>query len=166
MIATAGLELVYGGARVGLMGIVADAALAAGGDVIGVLPQALMDRELAHRSLTRLHITRSMHERKALMADLADGFVALPGGIGTFEELFEIWTWGQLGYHAKPVALLDIAGFYQPLLAFLDTVVAAGFVREAHRALLIDESEPGRLIDRMRAFTSPAVAKWIGSAER
>ncbi|WCT73270.1 TIGR00730 family Rossman fold protein [Sphingomonas naphthae] len=165
-IAAARLGLVYGGASVGLMGIVADAALAAGGEVIGVLPRALKDRELAHHGLSELHITTSMHERKAKMADLADGFVALPGGIGTFEELFEVWTWGQLGDHAKPVALLDVAGFYRPLLGFLDSVVAAGFLRAGHRELLIDENDSTRLIARMRDYRPPMVTKWIDPSER
>ncbi len=165
-IAAAGLGLVYGGASVGLMGIVADAALAAGGEVIGVLPEALRARELAHPGLTALHITPSMHARKALMADLADGFVALPGGIGTFEELFEIWTWGQLGDHAKPVALLDVAGFYRPLVAFLDGVVAAGFVRPVHRAMLLVDDDPATLIARMGDHRPAATPKWIGDAAR
>ena len=165
-IAKAGLGLVYGGASVGLMGIVADAALVAGGEVIGVLPAALRDRELAHHGLTALHITGSMHERKAMMADLADGFVALPGGIGTLEELFEVWTWTQLGDHGKPVALLNVAGFYRPLLAFLDSVVAAGFMKATHRDMLIDEADVSRLLTRMRGRKAPPVAKWIGADER
>ncbi|MEH3107788.1 MAG: TIGR00730 family Rossman fold protein [Sphingomonas fennica] len=165
-IAGAGHGLVYGGARVGLMGIVADAALAAGGAVIGVLPQALQARELAHAGLTELHIVPSMHARKAMMADLSDGFVALPGGIGTLEELFEIWTWGQLGDHAKPVALLDVAGFYRPLIAFLDNVVAAGFVRPVHRAMLLTDEDPAALIARMASHRTPATPKWIGDAAR
>lgn len=165
-IAEAGHGLVYGGARVGLMGIVADAALKAGGAVIGVLPEALQARELAHTGLTELHIVPSMHARKAMMADLSDGFVALPGGIGTLEELFEIWTWGQLGDHAKPVALLDIAGFYRPLIAFLDGVVAAGFVKPVHRGMLLTDDDPATLIARMAAHQTPAEPKWIGDTVR
>lgn len=165
-IAAGGYGLVYGGASVGLMGVVADAALAVGGAVIGVLPEALQARELAHRGLTELHIVPSMHARKALMADLADGFVALPGGIGTFEELFEIWTWGQLGDHAKPVALLDVGGFYSPLIGFLDGVVAAGFVKPVHRDMLLTDDEPARLIGRMAAYRPAATPKWIGDSTR
>ena len=162
----AGIDLVYGGGRVGLMGIVADAAMAAGSRAIGVIPQALYDLEVGHDGLTELHVVRSMHERKALMADLSDGFIALSGGIGTFEELFEIWTWGQLGDHAKPVSLLNIAGFYDGLTTFLDDVVSAGFLRAAHREMLIVEDEPERLVGRLRDYRAPAIAKWIGDAER
>ncbi|WP_016746323.1 TIGR00730 family Rossman fold protein, partial [Rhizorhabdus wittichii] len=132
-LAEAGIDLVYGGGRVGLMGMVADSVLAAGGRVTGVIPKALADLEVAHLGLTELHVVGSMHERKAMMADRSDGFIALSGGIGTFEELFEIWTWGQLGDHAKPVALLNVAGFYDKLAGFLDDVVTAGFLRPAHR---------------------------------
>ena len=162
----AGIDLVYGGGRVGLMGIVADAAMAAGSRAIGVIPQALYDLEVGHDGLTELHVVRSMHERKALMADLSDGFIALSGGIGTFEELFEIWTWGQLGDHAKPVSLLNIAGFYDGLTTFLDDVVSAGFLRAAHREMLMVEDEPERLVGRLRDYRAPAIAKWIGDAER
>lgn len=165
-LAESGIELVYGGASVGLMGAVADAALAAGGRVVGVIPEALVSRELAHRGLSELHVTPSMHARKAMMADLSDGFVALPGGIGTFEELFEIWTWGQLGDHAKPIGLLDVAGFYRPLLAFLDGVVAAGFLRAEHRAMVQVADTPAALLERMQAAPARASAKWIGAAER
>jgi len=162
----AGIDLVYGGGRVGLMGMVADAAMAAGSRAIGVIPQALYDLEVGHDGLTELHVVRSMHERKALMADLSDGFIALSGGIGTFEELFEIWTWGQLGDHAKPVSLLNIAGFYDGLTSFLDDVVSAGFLRAAHREMLMVEDEPERLVGRLRDYRAPAIAKWIGDAER
>ena len=165
-LAESGIELVYGGASVGLMGAVADAALAAGGRVVGVIPEALVSRELAHRGLSELHVTPSMHARKAMMADLSDGFVALPGGIGTFEELFEIWTWGQLGDHAKPIGLLDVAGFYRPLLAFLDGVVAAGFLRAEHRAMVQVADTPAALLEQMRTAPPRATAKWIGAAER
>ena len=136
-IAERGLRLVYGGASVGLMGAVADAALAAGGEVVGVIPQHLMDREVAHDGLTELRVTGSMHERKALMADLADGFVALPGGLGTLEELAEILTWSQLGLQSKPCGLLDVDGFFDPLLAFLDHTVTERFVSTEHRALVL-----------------------------
>jgi uncharacterized protein (TIGR00730 family) len=133
-LAQSGIDLVYGGASVGLMGAVADATLAAGGNVIGVMPQALVDKEISHKGLTDLRIVGSMHERKALMAELADGFIALPGGLGTFEELFEVWTWAQLGYHRKPCALLNVDGFYDKLSGFLDDVVTRGFVKPSHRA--------------------------------
>lgn len=162
----AGIDLVYGGGRVGLMGVVADAAMAAGARATGVIPQALAALEVEHRGLSALHVVGSMHERKAMMADLADGFVALSGGIGTFEELFEIWTWGQLGDHEKPVALLNVAGFYDKLTGFIDDVVAAGFLRDEHRAMLIVESDADRLIARMQAYRPPALAKWIGRDQR
>jgi hypothetical protein len=165
-LARRGLGLVYGGGKVGLMGEVADAALAAGGEVIGVIPYALEAREVGHRGLTEMHVVDSMHERKARMADLSDGFLALPGGIGTLEELFEVWTWGQLGLHSKPCALLDVAGYYSPLLAFLDRTVDEGFLRPAHRAVLLVDADPEALLDRMAGFTPPAVEKWIGRGER
>lgn len=165
-IAEAGIDLIYGGGRVGLMGMVADSALAAGGRVTGVIPQALADLEVAHLGLSELRVVGSMHERKAMMADLSDGFIALSGGIGTFEELFEIWTWGQLGDHAKPVALLNVAGFYDKLSSFLDDVVTAGFLRAAHRAMLIVDKDPTALVRRMRDHRAPLVAKWIDRAER
>jgi len=165
-IGAAGLGLVYGGGHVGLMGVVADAALAARAPVTGVIPRALADRELAHRGLTELRIVGSMHERKALMADRADGFVALSGGIGTLEEMFEIWTWAQLGEHAKPVALLNVAGFYDKLIGFLDDVVAQGFLSGAHRSMLIVEEDPARLVARMQDHAAAAAATWIGREER
>jgi uncharacterized protein (TIGR00730 family) len=161
-----GIGLVYGGGNIGLMAVVADAVRAAGGEAIGVIPRALVERELAHEGLDALHIVPSMHVRKATMADLADGFVALPGGIGTLEELFEIWTWAQLGEHRKPVALLNVAGFYDPLLGFLDAVVTAGFLRREHRALLLVETEPLALLARIAAHDPPAAARQIGGAER
>ncbi len=136
----------YGGASVGLMGVVADAALAAGGQVIGVIPQHFVGRELAHRGLTQLHVTANMHERKALMADLADGFAALPGGLGTLEELAEVTTWAQLGLHAKPIGLLDVDGFFDLLLHFLDRMVAEGFVSETNRRLLVTATTPAELV--------------------
>jgi uncharacterized protein (TIGR00730 family) len=156
--------LVYGGGSVGLMGAVADAALAAGGEVIGVIPRVLQIRELAHRSLTTLHVVGSMHERKALMAELSDGFVALPGGMGTLEELSEVLTWAQLGLHARPVGLLDVAGYYQPLVRFFDQAVTAGFLRPAHRALLLVGHQPAALLDALAAWRGPAQERVIDQA--
>ncbi len=161
-----GVGVVYGGASVGLMGAVADAALAAGGEVIGVIPQALVDKEIAHRGLADLRIVASMHERKALMAELSDGFVALPGGVGTLEELFEVWTWAQLGHHAKPCAVVNTASFYDRLIAFLDDAAGQGFMKQVHRAMLIVAEEPAILLDLMRSYRAPAQSKWITSAER
>jgi uncharacterized protein (TIGR00730 family) len=143
------LGLVYGGGHVGLMGVLADAALAAGVEVTGVIPQSLVEKELAHRGLTRLRVVRTMHERKALMADLADGFIALPGGYGTADELFEVLTWAQLGLHGKPVGLVNIAGFFDPLLAWLDHCVREGFVSQEHRCMLVHEVDPERMLDRL-----------------
>ncbi|HEY0781365.1 MAG TPA: TIGR00730 family Rossman fold protein [Thermoanaerobaculia bacterium] len=158
-LAERGLGLVYGGASVGLMGAVADAALAGGGEVLGVLPDRLFDREVAHPGLTELLLVGSMHERKARMAEMADGFLALPGGIGTLDELFEIWTWAQLGLHAKPIGLLDIGGYFQPLLAFLDHQVREGFLHPSHRALATVDADLPRLLDRLQgAFGRPAAA--------
>ncbi len=154
--AARGIRLVYGGGHVGLMGIIADAVLASGGQVSGVIPHALMDSEVGHDQLTELVVVRDMHERKATMAEMADGFIALPGGIGTLEELFEVWTWLQLGYHDKPVALLNVRGFYDQLLAFLDTQHASGFLRSEHRSLLLADDDPARLLERVMAFTMPA----------
>src|SRR5512136_1961173 len=155
------LGLVYGGASVGLMGAVADAALAAGGEVIGVLPGPLQKKELAHAGLTRLHLVGSMHERKAKMASLADAFVALPGGLGTLEEFAEVLTWAQLGLHRKPCALLDAGGYWRPLTAFLDHAVAERFVRPEHRAMLLVEGDPEALLDRLSGHVPPAVERWI-----
>jgi hypothetical protein len=163
-LAERGLELVYGGGSIGLMGVVADAALAAGGAVTGVIPRALAARELAHRSLTSLQVVESMHQRKARMAELADGFVALPGGMGTLEELAEILTWAQLGLHRRPVGLLDVGGYYLPLIAFLDHAVEAGFLRPEHRALLLVERLPGPLLDRFAAWKAAAVERLIEPA--
>jgi uncharacterized protein (TIGR00730 family) len=161
-LARRGIGLVTGGGGIGLMGVVADAALAAGGEVIGVIPDALMKKELAHRGLSELVVTPSMHERKARMAEIADGFVALPGGLGTYEELFEIWTWAQLGWHRKPCGLLNAAGFYDKLVAFLDAASEAQFVKPEHRAMLVVDTDPDRLLDRFSAYEAPTVAKWIG----
>jgi uncharacterized protein (TIGR00730 family) len=160
-LAAKGIGLVYGGADVGLMGILADAALAAGGEVVGVMPGALVEKEIAHARLTEMHVTSSMHERKALMADLADGFVALPGGLGTFDELCEILTWGQLGMHVKPVVLLDIEGFWGPFVALLDRAVDAGFLRAAHRDLAHRASTVADAIALLREPPPPPIHKWI-----
>ena len=144
-----GWQLVYGGGRAGLMGVVADAALAAGAPVVGVIPSSLMDRELGHRGLTELHVVTTMHERKTLMAERSDAFLALPGGIGTFEELFEVWTWRQLGYHDKPLGLLNVEGYYDGLLAFLQQAVSSGFVSDPQHALLQVDDRPQALLARM-----------------
>jgi len=136
------IGLVYGGASVGLMGAIADATLQAGGDAIGVIPQSLVDKEIAHPDLTQMHVVSGMHERKALMADLSDGFIALPGGIGTLEELFEIWTWAQLGMHNKPCVLLNVAGYYNQLIGFLDQMTQAGYLKENSRSMLRIASNP------------------------
>jgi uncharacterized protein (TIGR00730 family) len=161
-LAARAVRLVYGGGRVGLMGVVADAALAAGGEVVGVIPQHLMEREVGHAGLTDLRVTSSMHERKALMAELADGFVALPGGFGTLEELAETLTWSQLGLQAKPFGLLDVEGFYEPLLSFLDHTVAERFVAPEHRALVLSAGDPADLLDRLAAWEpSSTRGKWL-----
>ncbi len=160
LLAARGLGLVYGGGNVGLMGAVADGALRAGGEVIGVIPTALMEKELGHSSITKLHVVASMHERKQLMADLSDGFIALPGGIGTLEELFETLTWLQLGFHGKPVGLLNVAGFYDHLLAFLRHATDAGFMRDAHLDLLLVESDAETLLTRMESFRGSSLPKW------
>jgi uncharacterized protein (TIGR00730 family) len=156
-----GLELVYGGGNVGLMGALADSAMATGGKVIGVIPDHLERREVAHRGVTELRVVDSMHTRKALFEELSDGFVALPGGLGTYEELFEILTWGQLGLHTKPVGLLDVDDFYAPLHTFLDHAVDQRFVRPEHRSMLLIDDDPERLLDRMEAWEPPTVEKWL-----
>lgn len=148
-LARAGGLLIYGGGRVGLMGVVADAVLAEGGRVIGVIPQTLMDREVGHRGLTELHVVQTMHERKRLMAEQADAFLALPGGIGTFEELFEVWTWRQLGYHDKPVGLLNVGGYYDKLAAFLAHTVEQGFLSAAQLGVLEVGMDPVELLQRL-----------------
>jgi hypothetical protein len=160
-IAGRGLHLVYGGAKVGLMGAVADAALAAGGEVTGVLPKALMIKEIGHPGLSRLEIVNSMHERKARMAELSDGFIALPGGAGTLEEIFEIWTWGQLGFHGKPAGFLNVAGYYDKLAGFLDHTVGEAFVKPVHRDMLIFHDDPTALLDALAAYKAPATGKWL-----
>ena len=160
-LAASGTGLVYGGGDVGLMGIVADATLAAGGEVIGVMPEALVAKEIAHRGLTELRVTGSMHERKALMAELADGFIALPGGLGTFDELCEILTWGQLGLHTKPVVLLDVEGFWTPFIALLDSAVEAGFLRAAHRDLARRTDSVPEALALLSSPPPPPTHKWI-----
>jgi uncharacterized protein (TIGR00730 family) len=166
VLAERGIGLVYGGAAIGLMGAVADAALAADGRVIGIMPRALIEREIAHPGLSELRTVESMHERKALMADLSDGFIGLPGGIGTLEEVFEVWTWGQLGYHEKPVGLLNVEGFFDPLLAFVAHQTAELFMRPAHRDMLLVDGAPETLLDRFGEYRAPTVTKWIGPGER
>jgi uncharacterized protein (TIGR00730 family) len=156
-----GITLVYGGAAVGLMGLVADAALAAGGEVIGIIPQSLKDAEIGHTGLSRLEVVDGMHARKARMAELSDAFIALPGGLGTLEELFEVWTWGQLGYHAKPLGLLEVNGFYDPLLNFLDHLVQERFVRPQHREMLQRAATPAQLLDALDAWKPLAAPKWV-----
>ena len=155
------LSLVYGGGHVGLMGIVADAVLDAGGEVTGVIPKALMDTEVGHERLTRLLVVKDMHERKALMAEHADGFIAMPGGIGTLEELFETLTWAQLGFHEKPIGLLNVAGFYDPLIEFLRHQTSQGFLRAEHKDLLLVETEPDPLIAQLKNFTMPEGVSWL-----
>jgi uncharacterized protein (TIGR00730 family) len=159
------LGLVYGGASVGIMGLVADSVLQLGGRVVGVIPEALKRKEIEHKGLTELHVTSSMHERKTLMAELSDGFIALPGGIGTLEEIFEVWTWAQLGFHTKPCGLLNVAGYYDGLTSFLDHSVAEQFVKAAHRATLMVEAQPEALLDRFASYVAPSVHKWVEKAE-
>lgn len=163
-LAHAGIGVVYGGAGIGLMGAVADAALAAGGEVIGVIPQNLLAREVAHRQLKDLRVVASMHERKALMAELSDGFIALPGGIGTLEELFEVWTWSHLGLHRKPCALLDVDGFYSQLAGFLEHVDREGFLREGVRDMLLIDDDGARLLERMSVWRAPDTPKVLTRA--
>jgi len=165
LLAERGIEIVYGGGRVGLMGTLADACLAAGGRVIGVIPEALATKELAHQGCTSLHVVGSMHERKALMAELSDAFVALPGGIGTFEELFEVWTWGQLGFHRKPCGLLNSAGFYDRLLEFLGHAADEQFMRPEHLTMLAQSDDAGALLAQLAAYTPPDVRKWLRQDE-
>jgi uncharacterized protein (TIGR00730 family) len=156
-----GLGLVYGGASVGLMGAVADTVLQLGGHVVGVIPQGLARKEVVHRGLSELHLTSSMHERKTMMAELADGFIALPGGIGTFEELFEVWTWSQLGIHAKPCGLLNVAGYYDTLVNFLDHATTEQFLRPPQRDLLMVEQDPAVLLERFARYQRPSTQRWL-----
>ena len=165
LLATRGIGLVYGGGNVGLMGVIADAALAAGGEVIGVIPRALADREIAHTGCTELRVVDSMHTRKAMMADLSDAFLAMPGGVGTFEEFFEAITWTQLGLHRKPCGLLNVAGFYSPLAVFIDQAVSEGFIKPVHRAAIVVDDNPERLLDTLTTIEIPDVPKWISRDE-
>jgi len=159
------LGLVYGGGCIGLMGSIADAVLEGGGEVIGIIPQGLVTREVAHHGITKLVIVHSMHERKAKMAELSDGFVAMPGGYGTFEEFCEIITWAQLGLHRKPCGILNVEGYYDPLLALFDRAVAEGFVHPTNRRLVIQETDPDRLLDLLSNYTPPNTERWIGRDE-
>ena len=160
-LAESGRRVVFGGGRTGLMGALAEGALAAGGEVIGIMPRHLVDREVAHTGLTELHIVASMHERKSMLADLSDGFVAMPGGLGTLEELFEVWTWGQLGLHRKPYGIFEVNGFFGPLLGFIDHAVTEGFIRQEYRDLLVVDTEPSSLISRMETMLPPALPRWV-----
>ena len=164
-LAAANLELIYGGGRVGLMGVLADAVLEAGGRVQGVIPQALADREVAHASLTQLHVVDTMHQRKAMMAELSDGFIALPGGLGTFEELFEIWTWAQLGMHSKPIGLLNVASYFDLLLQFLDHATSQQLLKPVHRDLLLVSNRPDALLSQMQSAAPVNTPKWIDASQ-
>ena len=171
LLAARGIELVYGAGNIGLMGAVADACLEAGGTVIGVIPEALMGKEVAgravdHRALTRMEVVDSMHTRKARMAELSDGFIALPGGFGTFEEFCEILTWGQLGFHVKPMGLLNVAGFYDPLLTLFEHAVKEGFLREQNRAMALAETNIERLLDAMAIYQPEPVSKWLKTQQQ
>ena len=166
MLAERGITVVYGGGRVGLMGMVADAALAAGGEVIGVIPRSMLEREVGHTSLSQLHVVDTMHERKALMYDLSDAFLALPGGYGTLDELCETLTWSQLGLHAKPCGLLNVAGYFDPLIAFFDRAAGEGFVRPAHRGLAPADADLDRLLAQMAAPRAGQPEKWLEAEER
>jgi uncharacterized protein (TIGR00730 family) len=167
LLAPHGLGLVYGGGHVGLMGVLADAVLQAGGEVVGVIPRAMVERELAQLNLTRLEVVDTMHQRKARMADLADGFAALPGGFGTGDELFEILTWAQLGLHAKPVGLLNVSGFFGPLLAWLDHAVREDFLKPKHRRLLLEANTPEGLLELLLRYRpEEPEANWIADADR
>lgn len=166
LLADRGIGVVYGGARVGLMGTLADAALAAGGEVVGVIPAALVAKEVAHTGLTDLRVVESMHQRKALMSDLADAFIALPGGWGTLEEFFEVLTWAQLGLHRKPCGLLNVHRYFDGLLAFLSHTIDEGFVRSEYAAMIAVAATPGALLDRLASSTPPAVEKWLDRASR
>lgn len=164
-LAERGIGVVYGGGRLGLMGAVADAALAAGGEVIGVIPQALVDAEVAHRGCTELHVVETMHQRKQAFTDLSDGFITLPGGTGTMDELWEAMSWAQIGYHAKPVGLLNVAGYYDGLIAFVDRMGEVGFLRAQHRGLLIVDDSLDGLLAQMAAFTPATTVGQIGAKD-
>jgi uncharacterized protein (TIGR00730 family) len=166
LLAATGRRLIYGGGAIGLMGVMADAVLAAGGKVVGVIPEFLSLKEVRHDGLTELHVVPSMHVRKALMAERSDAFVALPGGLGTLDELCEILTWSQLGLHGKPVGLLNLLGYFDPLLAQIDRAIADGFCRPEHRELFVVDIDPAALLDRMSTHPLPSVRKWIPSTEQ
>ena len=163
LLAQRGIGVVYGGSNVGLMSALAEEMMDELGDIIGVIPRMLVEREVANTALTDLRIVATMHERKALMAELADAFIALPGGIGTLEEFFETWTWAQLGMHTKPCGLLNVAGYFDPLLTFLDRAVSERFVRDVHRQMLVVDSDPAALLGRFEAYDPPQVVKWINA---
>lgn len=163
LLAREDVALVYGGSRMGMMGRLADAALGAGGVVIGVMPGALMDREVAHLEITDLRVVESMHARKAEMVELSDAFIMLPGGLGTLEGFCEILTWAQLGFHGKPCGILDVGGYYQPLVRFLDHMVREGYLSENNRAMVMVESAPERLLERLRAYEAPLVPRWLNA---
>ena len=160
-----GIGLVYGGAAVGVMGAIADAVLEAGGEAVGVIPKSLAVKEVAHDRLTKLHVVTSMHERKAMMADLADGFIALPGGWGTLEEIFEMLTWAQLGFHDKPCGLLNTEAYYDGLIGFLENSFEQQFVNELYRPMLMTAQEPVALLDQFSVYRAPKVRKWMGESE-
>ncbi|MEI5999315.1 TIGR00730 family Rossman fold protein [Paraburkholderia bengalensis] len=162
----ANLSLVYGGGKVGLMGVIADEVMAAGGRAIGVIPELLVNKEVGHDGLSELHVVPDMHHRKKMMADLADAFVALPGGAGTLEELFEVFTWAQLGYHRKAVAVLNIDGFYDPLISMLEHTVQEGFMRQTYFDILQIDSDPAALIAKLRRYQPPVADKWADRRER
>jgi uncharacterized protein (TIGR00730 family) len=164
-LAEANVRLVFGGGHVGLMGVISNAALEAGGEVIGIIPKSLVERELAHPNLADLRIVGSMHERKAMMSDLSEGFITLPGGTGTLEEFFEVLTWAQLGEHEKPCGLLNVAGYYDPLLAVFDHMVDRGFLSASNRALVLVDSEPDKLLRRLDLYRPPETPKWIDRSE-
>jgi len=165
LLATDRIALVYGGAKVGVMGTLADAALAAGGSVTGVMPSFMAGREVAHEGLTEFRVVGSMHERKALMAELSDAFISLPGGLGTLEETFEVLSWAQLGLHRKPIGLLDVARYFEPLEAFLDHARAEGFIEAEHRGLVVSDGDAATLLERLRAFEPPPLPAWLREVE-
>ena len=165
LIATRGSTIVFGGGRVGLMGALADGALQAGGKVIGVMPHGLVERETAHQGLTELHVVNTMHDRKAMLASLADGYIALPGGIGTLEELFETWTWAQLGVHHKPIGLLNVENYWKTMTQFFDQMGTEGFLRSHTRELIMTDDNATNLLQRMETYVPPVVKKWIALPE-
>ncbi len=165
LLAKRGIGLVFGGGSIGLMGVIADSVLAHGGEAIGVIPEMLAVREVAHDRLTKLHVVPGMHARKALMAELCDGFIAMPGGFGTYEELFEVITWAQLGIHEKPIGVLDVAGYFGPFRALVDGGVTSGFIRPEYRGLIVIETQPAALLDVMAAHEMPRVRRWVTPRE-